>query len=520
MRIKRELVISYWLLVIGILINSTLFADGSGFFYDFKNSFEPRRANWVYESLSRLCTKAGISFPNALPLSNSEIDFLLSILRIKVTDEFDMQVIEAVDEELLKERRALSIDEKNGSFFMGLDIRGDGWYVNQNGSGKAFTGCFTPWVEIELGSVFFGYNKTTVFTQHGDEITLPLYDPVINPDFILHNWEERRVMGNVNLEVKADKAYCVFNFPWLVLEMGRDMVRWGPGYRGTLFLSGFSQPLDFLYNVRSKIGPFSFYVFNAGIQDSLEWKRISAQRIEICLWDRIRLGLSEGILHTKEDLLKYFNPLGLYYIPERRGRSGEDNMIAVGDVTIIPWDGIKLYCEVLDDDIVTDKDQPSLYAIVGGFQLAGSRYEVRVEGTYVNRWTYAHRSGITHWTYGGIPLGFWAGNDVIDIYCGVTGYLSPYQGFRLSFEHLAHGVGNVEVSWEGDKPTFPGHPRELKSPSGCVDRRNIVGLEVFWRAPKFSFNTGLWWSSIKNYNNEVNRSVNRLRVKVVVDIFL
>ncbi|MDI6840312.1 MAG: capsule assembly Wzi family protein [bacterium] len=487
--------------------------------YKFEDELDSRHINWVYAKIERISVRTGNLSCYSLPLSKGEIETILNEFKQKDENDtgmrpFDMQMIETLEKEI----ECRKVNNKN--ILLGADLGGKGWGAPSGE--REFFSCLSPWVQVEVGNIFYGYNKTTIFNEQRKlKDPIPYYDPDIQPDFILHNWEQAPVVGEKEvLEVKADRAYGVFNLSSIRVEIGKDKVRWGPGCRGTLFISGFSSPIDFVYNIKTKIGSISLYAFNAGIQDSLELKRMSAQRVEICLHKKMIIGISEGVLHTKEDIFKYFNPLGLYYITERRGRSGDDNLMATVDISIVPKRGTKIYFEFLNDDYViwSKEVQPSLYGILGGLYFAMPKSDLRIEATYVNRWTYAHRSGITHWTYGGIPLGFWAGSDVIDLYLEYIRWLSAIHGVSISYENLAHGEGKLEIPWEWEKEEFP-NARGMKSPTECPDRRNILGVKAFLNGSKLSISGGIWGSIIKNYWNS-DKSVTQVRAKLAINVFI
>ncbi|MCK4352417.1 hypothetical protein KAW65_03305 [candidate division WOR-3 bacterium] len=492
--------------------------------YNFEDELDPRRLNWVYVSLERLSVKCGIQLPTAFPYSKDEIITILNKLKPHLKDEYDFTLINAIEKEIKKERKGFSFEGHEKSIFMGTDIGSRSWLDSRKN--YELLSLVTFWLARDFGTMSSGYTDLTFFNEQKNlKDTIPYYDPVIEPNFILYNWEgeDAPVLGTKKyFEVKVDKAYGIFNLSWGRIEIGRDKVRWGPGYRSALFLSGFSLPFDYLYNIKSKIGNINLYVFNASIQDPLELKRIAAQRIEICLGEKLRIGFTEGVLHTKNQLLKYFNPFNVYFTIERHGISpGNDNLVLDFDFSIVPCKGVKLWFEFLDDDylVFSKLAQPNQYGFLAGFLLTFPQTDLRAEAVYVNPWTYAHRSDTTHLTYNGIPLGFWGGSDVIDFYLELIRHLSPNLELRLSYENFVHGALGLEDRWvAADTLKFP-NPRSVEAPTGRADRRNIFGIEVLWHTQKFSLSAGVWESIIKNYGNS-DESFNRLRAKLSLNIFI
>jgi len=371
-----------------------------------------------------------------------------------------------------------------------------------------------------------------VFTETGDgQGFLPYYDPLLFPKYIIHNFEPEPVIEHINFDVRTEKAYLLFDIGSISIGTGRNRLKVGPGYRSNLLLSGRGQPLNFLYNARVKKGPLHLFAFNAGIEDSTGEKRIACQRIELYL-SYITIGVTEAVLHRRENFLKYVNPLEFYYITQRRGKDNDDNLVASGDITFTK-NGKKYYLELLFDDPIIFSNRPFKGGMMLGMYLTDPfgmpSSDFRIEATALPRWTYTHdySNQINALTANGLPLGFFGGSDCIDVYTEFTKYrtqdtaypllpapysLLPTSYFSLILEYLAHGDGKLNIGWQDEKENYP-HPRKIKIPSGCKEERLRVGIKGTLAKEKFSITTGVYVERIKNYMNRDGNNLTRVSIK-------
>lgn len=364
-----------------------------------------------------------------------------------------------------------------------------------------------------------------IFWEFGDgQEFLPYYDPLIEPRYMIYNFETEPVIENTEFDVRTEKVYLEFEKDDISIGVGRNRLKVGPGFRSNLLISGRGQPLDFLYNASIEKGPLSLYVFNAGIEDSTGLKRIACQRAELRI-SHFTIGLTEAVFHKKENFLKYVNPLEFYYITQRRGASNEDNLVATADITFAK-DGRKYYLEILLDDPRVFSEGPfKVGAMVGAyftdpFSIRSS--DLRLEATVVPRWTYTHdySEHINSLSANGIPLGFFGGSDCIDICSEFNKYLRDNTS-SLSFclEYLAHGDGKLNVGWEDEKERFP-EPKKIKIPSGCIEKRIRAGIEGSLIYRRFSISIGGYIERINNYTNIDGNDLTRFSAKTQLNYSL
>ncbi|MBN2187994.1 MAG: hypothetical protein JW699_00965 [Chitinispirillaceae bacterium] len=215
----------------------------------------------------------------------------------------------------------------------------------------------------------------------------------------------------------------------LAVKSGRYPLRWGPGRKGTLALSGTGQPPFHWYDVRLDFGTlFRASAFLSQYDDQYSFvpestavraeRYCAANRLDVRLGRHVQVGFYEFADFNGSDLLgRFANPLQLYYVSSYLGRGlpvGRVNLLGGLDVNAVfaPW---RFYGELLNDDIkVTADSAPQKFA----FQLGGAWYgkgtvkEAGAEYTHVSAETYGHAApGLNRHVYSDEPAGWPWGND-------------------------------------------------------------------------------------------------------------
>ncbi len=362
---------------------------------------------------------------------------------------------------------------------------------------------------------FVSIQGQQTFLTVGHQPALPHYDVLYWPDFRLYTFDPNPIVGEQNLfEVRTDQALVRLHLPSGFVFLGKDRVRLGPGYRGSILLSGFARPLTYLYNAHWEARRWAFTTFYAWLPDTFPQRRFALQRVEFQPWPWLSLGATEGILFSApEDPLKYINPVDLYYVIQRRGRTNDDNLVATVDVNWRIRPGLCWYAEFLDDDVIISGESVrnrSLWGYLSGFHLSKGAYDARLEFAWVRKWTYTHytqRNSVTFW---GIPLGHWMGSDARNLYVEVS-KTSDQQVIASFVEVLEHGEGRLSVPLEED----PQAASYRKTPSGVVDRRIALGVYALKKNAFHKTSLGLLFriDQIRNERNVEGR--NDLRLTLV-----
>ncbi len=362
-------------------------------------------------------------------------------------------------------------------------------------------------------------HSSAVFSEERNHrFDLAYYDPLLNPDFRLYTFDVAPPIGHsYKFDVRTDAAYLHFANRWIDFSAGRLPVRLGPGFRSSLFLSGYALPLKYIYNFRVRKDWLEFMAAYATFPDTLKWKRMAYQRLVLSPFDFLEIGFNQGAIWVDSDPFKYFDPVDFYYIVQRRGRDNSDNLIGGADISIYLFNKIKVYSEFFDDDFIITGGSPSKYGIMAGthivdpFGVAGS--DLIVEFTHVNPWTYPHyysdyRSNPEILGY---PIGFWAGpacNVLTLDFIKFTKISSGFaRGFRIGYEYLQHADQDMRDGWGGHMSMTP--------PPYNFDVRNSLRVIAFQKSNRFSYEAGAEVSFMSGESLKGSRVTLRFNVEGV-----
>ncbi len=279
---------------------------------------------------------------------------------------------------------------------------------------------------------------------------------------------------------KMDEAYIDIDLTYFHLLLGRDNVRWGPGYYTAMTVSDNPPSFD-MVKLYSDIGPVRLTCFTS-ILDGKEEKFLSAHRFDWRVYDRLYIGASEAILYADQGIQpRYLNPLTIYYA-EQWNSKDQDNYFLSLDGRFIPFDGYEFYGEVSIDDYQYQsypEGAPNKVGYLGGFYGAGlfaENLDARVEYCRINRWTYTHRYERNRYMHYQDIIGSWLGPDAFyargELSYNVIPALRVFAGGGTE----QHGEGTINQPWELSGPD-PANPEENRIdgknnpfPSGIVEK--------------------------------------------------
>ncbi|MCK5785799.1 MAG: hypothetical protein KAH54_04465 [Candidatus Sabulitectum sp.] len=263
----------------------------------------------------------------------------------------------------------------------------------------------------------------------------------------------------------------------LQAAMGRIPVRWGPGRFTQLMISGRAPAMDML-KIDLDLGEkVHFTGFTSTINsDSSTW--LSAHRLDIKPYDKLRIGLSESILYTSDGVdLAYANVFIPWY-PVQWNERVDDNAFMCIDATWQPLHGVALYGEFLIDDIQYENvnDVPNKLGYTFGTDLFSPEYGLGavIEYTAVQRYVYSQREVFNYYMHDARIIGSQLGPDADR----ATASLS-YIGFRgitaqLKGSYTRHGEGNVYEGWPDSVQAGGAFP------SGIVENTTELSLDLGW----------------------------------------
>ncbi|MCG2821364.1 MAG: capsule assembly Wzi family protein, partial [Candidatus Atribacteria bacterium] len=285
-------------------------------------------------------------------------------------------------------------------------------------------------------------------------------------------------------------------FPALDLMVGRDSMRWGPGYQGNLILSNnppafdmikYSGTID-LNDLWEGLGKINFTKFFS-LLDSLDGQNryFSGQRLEYKLLDALTLGLSETAIISQDSSILFYNPLPFippYYVTwwiASMLSPQEVNCNVALDAEINLTQKIKLYGEWMADDFIFFPEEnpfPNRTGFLAGAYFADplgtSNTDFRIEYTHINNYVYFPTHPWQDYLYQGEYIGNPLGPDADQLYLELTHRLSDEFNLSLSYNHQRHGEGQVGTSL----PSDPIIANENIFLSGIIEKQQAYQAEI------------------------------------------
>ncbi|MFH0931257.1 MAG: capsule assembly Wzi family protein [Candidatus Zixiibacteriota bacterium] len=325
-----------------------------------------------------------------------------------------------------------------------------------------------------------------------------------------------------------DQGYIKGNFKYFELQWGRDYLRWGPGSRDFLLLSGFSPPFDML-KLSGEIGIFRFDFFATGLDEfflpdsnpidpspDFSAKRyLSGHRINLKLKSGVEIGLSEVVVYggEKRKLEPYYlNPLFIFYA-EQFNHNIDDNLLWSLDFSLTHFKNKEFYAELLIDDFQYDfKSEPQQIGFLLGAKTADlfgfSKSYLTLEYAKVNTWVYGQNKPWNIYTYRDVGIGSSSGPDADYIYANLLYHFNKNLQFSFSFKSKRKGEGKIGVQ---PSPV----PKNVKFPSGTVESTSGFILKGAFQPEAHLFLEGIiGYTHIKNYLNISEEKENNLYFKL------
>jgi hypothetical protein len=345
------------------------------------------------------------------------------------------------------------------------------------------------------------------------------------------------------------RAFLAFGSDSWEAQFGRDRISWGNGRTGNLILG--DNPL--FYNVlrftlRGQFLKFSTLWANmesytpTGNGGNLETgggavprveRNLLGHRLEVRLWDRINVGLTEAVVIATPSMeMKYLNPLMIYhswYLEETKL-----NIIASLEAEAVVIPGLSLYLQAAVNQFTLPmevgkeyaKGEPDAYGFIAGVEnvqaLGPGFLTAGIEGALTSPWLYIHRTYQTQFFYTQMimaenvghrvivekPLGYPTGPDTL-AFSITADYWVPLQ-YRFTGAFLLQWRGRNSFASPSelfipaaDPNPIPGS-RDWRTPSGSYPEMKIVlrlGGE-YWPSRKDNLSLGadLYFIARENRN--------------------
>ena len=335
------------------------------------------------------------------------------------------------------------------------------------------------------------------------------------------------ITGIFETDFIMPEAYLTFIYQNLQLGFGREKLRWGPGYKGTLLHSGHTHAPFYFYHFKLDLADIiRISAYLSGYDDETSFDRDefnmdrvpeqlaalaentdrsiptrygAAHRLDVRFNKHFQLGIYEKVLfYGSQDLVRYANPLQMYYVGQRGGENAP-NLLGGLDFNLVFYP-LRIYGELLNDDITNfdTTGNPSKYA----WQLGAEWYfdgtvlrQIGVEYTHVSYYTYGHYSVLNRHTYWNESIGWPWGNDQDLFHARALLRFRPNLYAKIEANYWLMGEGTIFDSWHedgrpnfDDKSYFPENPDRILSfiLSASYSPSDWVSLNVYYRP---------WWKN-------------------------
>jgi hypothetical protein len=275
----------------------------------------------------------------------------------------------------------------------------------------------------------------------------------------------------------VDWGYAQAETGPLSIAMGRIPVRWGPGRFTQLLISAKAPAMDMI-EMKLKLGNrVCFTGFTSSINsDSSTW--LSAHRLDIKPYDKLRIGLSESILYTADGIDLAYANLFIPWYPVQWNERVDDNAFMCVDATWQPLHGLAVYGELLIDDIqyenVNDVPNKLGYTLGADFFMPGTGIGAVAEYTAVQRYVYSQRKLNNYYIHDSRIIGSQLGPDADRVTASVSYIGLNSITAQLKSSYTRHGEGNVYEGWPDSVQAGGAFP------SGVVESTTELELNLGW----------------------------------------
>lgn len=434
---------------------------------------------WVYEAIEHLKTSGTLqgNLTSSRPMSRLELARIIGQVSEEGLSPYDLWLLRRLRVEFGRELILLGLPADSKAREPTLEIeRGgdilslDDMYLYEDGALSAEDGRTELISELnlrmgmEFGDRIAFYDRAILHAGNvgGESDTQPIVGPIV-PDF----------------EIFIEEAYLSFKVLDFDVDIGKERLKWGPGYHGNLLISKTSVPLD-LIRISKKWGPAKLTFMSSYFERN---KFLSAQRIEMRISPWLFVGISEAAVYSGRPSPQYLNPILPYYLSQRYFGEGDDNICGLLDFELLPLTGVRVYGEILNDDYVVDPpDVPDKWGfLVGGHLrplciLPSSRIDswIRLEYAQIQKWVYTHRSVVNCFSFSDtVLIGHFIGPDA-DLFGSEIGlFFSPNISLKAFYRFARKGEGTIDDPWVRGQDHHPPFP------SGTVEVQNQAGLKCY-----------------------------------------
>jgi len=339
--------------------------------------------------------------------------------------------------------KAIAIENANprlgiaASIVGGIDYRG-GEYVNDVDLRRKNSIGDTIWPGIDGGLYLRGFIDSVDFVL--DARIYSEGHSAKNPrSFDREFLENQREENNSGVEYTSYARYrthFAFNYDWLRLDFGRDVMHWGPGYYNNLSLNQFAIP----YNMMSldlMIGPLRVMSFYADLRIYSSMSDKNKEFTRNLFGHRYELAVGNATFGISELTVLYDNMKPWLFVPtaplfmEKGNYSEPSNNGSISfDINYRLFNKVRLYTEFFLDDmespisLIRNDNIEAKWAWMAGFQAGhnffykGHKIEAGTifEYAHVEPYVYTHfKQNTAQVAHLGYPLGNQGGPNSLTI---------------------------------------------------------------------------------------------------------
>lgn len=448
--------------------------------------------NWLYESLKYFDERDILKDPSSLlspQMSRRDMAFLVDEIIYQLQTE-QIQITSLTEQDIEK-LEALIIELNDELSVQGLKIvrlNKTTVILDNLKSTLKIEPYFTQKIDLFYPEDI-NIEKLNLFSELGARVSAS-----ISENTALYLNASIYTEGELSLQVQLNQAYIALRlpsfeiptpsntpffpslssleFPALDLMVGRDYMKWGPGYQGNLILSDNAPSFDMLKysgtidlnDFGGGYGKINFTKFFS-LLDSLDGQNryFSGQRLEYKPFDALTLGLSETVIISQDSSILFYNPLPFippYYVTwwiASMLSSQDVNCNVSADIELNFYPGIKLYGELMADDVIffpEENPYPNRTGFLAGAYFADplgfGNTDFRIEYTHINNYVYFPIHPWEDYLYQGEYIGHLLGPDADQLYLELTHRLSDKFNLSLSYTHERHGEGQVGIPLPSD----------------------------------------------------------------------
>ncbi len=314
----------------------------------------------------------------------------------------------------------------------------------------------------------------------------------------------------------VEQAFVYYQSGPLAVTVGRFASFWGP--RNSLVLSPQAAMDGFSYAFHWGRLALSYRLARLdGLDPDLdsvaqfENRYFAGHRLDILLSRRLQIGLSETVIFGgpgRQIDLFYLNPI-IFYHGAQLNEGIDDNTFLGFDFSVKPKVGVKLYGQVVVDDLQVDRktqedEEPDEIAFLAGAYLANLllTLDLKAEYTRVANWTFNQAHERNRYLFRNRLIGGALGNDYDLTVASLVKWFEDDLAMSLSFAYARQGEGCVTDAWTAPWLLAAGDYSE-PFPTGVVQKTTstVFNIKGFFKNHfYFDVDVGVDW--VGNFNHK------------------